>query len=138
MILCQIILPVKVVKVTCIESKCCLNVINNRGLSISQYNFDICSSDTEWYHGDAFGLDDEKMQKLMGFRCHECLKRAPPICPYGPTTKRLKSAEVRNDATFECLEEVLNVSPPSNEVNFGDDSLGKENSAASVPVYKVP
>lgn len=97
-----------------------------------------CESCEEWYHGDAFGLDDEKMHKLMGFRCHECRKRAPPICPYGPTMKRSKSAEVQNDAAFECSEEVLNVSPPSNEVNFGEDSHVKENSAASVPVDEAP
>ncbi|KAF8009249.1 hypothetical protein BT93_J0286 [Corymbia citriodora subsp. variegata] len=100
--------------------------------------FIACESCEEWYHGDAFGLDDEKMHKLMGFRCHECLKRAPPICPYGPTTKRSKSAEGQNDAALECLEEALNVSPPSNEVNFGDDSHGKENSAASVPMDEAP
>ncbi|XP_030522425.2 DDT domain-containing protein PTM [Rhodamnia argentea] len=119
------------VKVERTEVKChlCGEVAHD-----SLSNYIACESCEEWYHGDAFGLDDEKMHQLTGFRCHECRKRAPPICPYGPTTKRSKSAEVQNDAAFECSEDVLNVSPPSNEVNFRDDSNGKENSAASVPV----
>lgn len=37
----------------------------------------------EWYHGDAFGLDPNKLRKVMGFRCHICRGKSAPGLPCG-------------------------------------------------------
>lgn len=34
-----------------------------------------------WFHGDALDLTAEKIRHLIGFRCHNCLKKRPLICP---------------------------------------------------------
>ncbi|KAL4590649.1 hypothetical protein LXL04_003588 [Taraxacum kok-saghyz] len=41
-----------------------------------------CVTCTDWYHGDAFGLKDEHMGVIIGFKCHKCRERAPPVCPH--------------------------------------------------------
>lgn len=35
-----------------------------------------------WFHGDAFGLNAENVSNLIGFKCHNCRKRTPPVCPH--------------------------------------------------------
>lgn len=35
----------------------------------------------DWFHGDAFGLEAKDVGNLIGFKCHKCRNRAPPICP---------------------------------------------------------
>lgn len=41
-----------------------------------------CESCEDWFHGDAFGLTEVNNDKLHGFRCPNCLKRRPPVCPH--------------------------------------------------------
>ncbi|KAJ6777640.1 PHD FINGER FAMILY PROTEIN [Salix koriyanagi] len=54
--------------------------------STSISNYISCEMCGEWFHGDAFGLDAENINKLIGFRCHMCLKKTPPICPHAAAT----------------------------------------------------
>ncbi|XP_010536112.2 PREDICTED: DDT domain-containing protein PTM-like [Tarenaya hassleriana] len=35
-----------------------------------------------WFHGEAYGLNEEKSDMLIGFRCHICRKQSPPECPH--------------------------------------------------------
>ncbi|GLJ54561.1 hypothetical protein SUGI_1171920 [Cryptomeria japonica] len=41
-----------------------------------------CNFCTAWFHGDAFGLNQENVIELVGFKCHRCRKKSSPICPY--------------------------------------------------------
>lgn len=73
----------------------------------------------EWFHGDAFGLNPENIDKLIGFRCHVCRKRDPPICPHVLTVKSEVSqlvVETQSNAVVECNDEVSNAVPPLSEV----------------------
>ena len=60
-----------------------------------------------WFHGDAFGLDQTKIDKLIGFRCHTCRKRMPPVCPHQTNQKSdiLEVPEVQNSTVVNCSEE---------------------------------
>lgn len=57
---------------------------------------------------------------LIGFRCHVCLKRTPPLCPHleEMKTDAMQWDEAQNNAANEPSEELSNVVPPLNEVNF--------------------
>lgn len=62
-----------------------------------------------WFHGDAFGLDQTKIDILIGFRCHICRKRMPPICPHQMNQKAdtLEVSEVQNSTVVYCSEEPM-------------------------------
>ncbi|XP_038878800.1 DDT domain-containing protein PTM isoform X4 [Benincasa hispida] len=64
----------------------------------SVLNYIACQNCGVWFHGDAFGLDQTKIDKLIGFRCHICRKRMPPVCPHQMNQKAdiLEVSEVRN------------------------------------------
>ncbi|XP_063937652.1 DDT domain-containing protein PTM isoform X2 [Daucus carota subsp. sativus] len=49
---------------------------------VSTLNYVCCEICGEWFHGDAFGLTVEKTGMLIGFRCHNCRTKAPPVCPH--------------------------------------------------------
>ncbi|CAB4278340.1 unnamed protein product [Prunus armeniaca] len=53
-----------------------------------------------WFHAEAFGLSSENIDKLIGFRCHMCRQRNPPVCPHLVVVKTDVSqlAEAQNDA----------------------------------------
>lgn len=74
----------------------------------------------EWFHGDAFGLTLENINKLIGFRCHVCRKRDPPICPHVLVVKTDVSqlVEAQGDAVVECNDEEPNAVSPLSEVYF--------------------
>lgn len=57
----------------------------------------------EWFHADAFGLDVEKSDKLIGFRCHVCRKSTPPVCPQVSTKRR---RDIRNELSGEATNAV--------------------------------
>ncbi|XVF04793.1 hypothetical protein REPUB_Repub05bG0116000 [Reevesia pubescens] len=75
----------------------------------SNSNYVACEICEEWFHGDAYGLNSENKSKIIGFRCHVCRKRTPPVCPNMVATRIDESqlAEVRNSAKIELSEEVL-------------------------------
>ncbi|CAN0891828.1 DDT domain-containing protein PTM [Linum grandiflorum] len=56
----------------------------------STSNYISCELCEVWFHGDAFGLDSSKINKVIGFRCHSCRERSPPSCPF---VEALKSDE---------------------------------------------
>ncbi|CAL1391027.1 unnamed protein product [Linum trigynum] len=68
------------------QPKCCL-CDEERYKSAS--NYISCESCEVWFHGDAFGLDPENIDKVIGFRCHSCRQRNPPPCPFAGTTTRI-------------------------------------------------
>ncbi|KAL6009993.1 hypothetical protein ACLOJK_000424 [Asimina triloba] len=56
------------------------------GLCHEQYDLELtyiaCESCEDWFHGDAFGISKKNVNNLLGFKCHNCLKKKPPVCPY--------------------------------------------------------
>ncbi|GJT31710.1 DDT domain-containing protein PTM, partial [Tanacetum coccineum] len=75
-------------------------------------NYINCETCREWYHGDAFGLKDEYTGALIGFKCHKCLERIPPVCPhfhsiiYEPNLgeeKNVLGTESGNEVSSEVL-----------------------------------
>ena len=72
----------------------------------------------DWFHGDAFGVHTENIDKLIGFRCHTCRESTPPVCPQSVITRTDMSqlAEVQNNAAVERTEEISNAVPPLSEV----------------------
>ncbi|KAJ9537124.1 hypothetical protein OSB04_029857 [Centaurea solstitialis] len=61
------------------QPKCCLCQEPEFRSSLNYINCETCG---EWYHGDAFGLQDEHIGVIIGFKCHKCRERAPPVCPH--------------------------------------------------------
>ncbi|XP_010419831.1 PREDICTED: DDT domain-containing protein PTM-like [Camelina sativa] len=49
--------------------------------SESGLTFIACETCGEWYHGDAYGLNEMNSSMVIGFRCHLCRKQSSPICP---------------------------------------------------------
>ena len=72
----------------------------------------------EWFHGEAFGLASENIDKLIGFRCHVCRKTEPPLCPHLVVVKTDVSQlpEAQNDGSVNCSEDVPNAVPTLSEV----------------------
>lgn len=61
------------------QPKCCLC---QESEFRSKLNYVSCLTCGDWYHGDAFGLKEEHMGIIIGFKCHKCRERAPPVCPH--------------------------------------------------------
>ncbi|KAF9595167.1 hypothetical protein IFM89_037596 [Coptis chinensis] len=64
-----------------------------------------CESCQEWFHGKAFGVTTENSSTILGFRCHNCCKRNPPICPYllDAQVNEVGLLKGENDAGVECI-----------------------------------
>ncbi|CAN8256530.1 unnamed protein product [Cochlearia groenlandica] len=45
-----------------------------------------CEICGEWYHGDAYGLNETNSSMVIGFRCHLCREQSSPICPHKRST----------------------------------------------------
>lgn len=41
-----------------------------------------CEYCQEWFHGETFGITLENNSMILGFTCHTCRRRSPPVCPY--------------------------------------------------------
>lgn len=87
-----------------------------------------------WFHAEAFGLSSENIDKLIGFRCHMCRQRNPPVCPHLVVVKTDVSqlAEAQNDAGVDFSEEVPNTVPPLSEVHICIANFGRNNRAGFV------
>ncbi|XWS71212.1 hypothetical protein CRYUN_Cryun03dG0119300 [Craigia yunnanensis] len=74
----------------------------------SNSNYVTCEICEEWFHGDAYGLNTENKSKIIGFRCHVCRKRTPPVCPNMVATRidEFQLAEMQNSVRTESSEEV--------------------------------
>ncbi|KAG6682665.1 hypothetical protein I3842_13G154300 [Carya illinoinensis] len=84
----------------------------------STLSYILCETCGEWFHGDAFGLTLENIDKLIGFRCHICRKRDPPICPHLLTVKTDVSqlVEAQGNALVECNDEESSAVSPLSEI----------------------
>ncbi|CAN1189399.1 DDT domain-containing protein PTM [Linum perenne] len=68
----------------------------------STSNYISCELCEVWFHGDAFGLDSDNIDSVIGFRCHWCRERKPPSCPFMDTLRSNEpeaaaSDEIQND-----------------------------------------
>ncbi|KAG8388962.1 hypothetical protein BUALT_Bualt02G0179800 [Buddleja alternifolia] len=67
----------------------------------SELNYVACEICGVWFHGDALNLRADKIENLIGFKCHKCLNKRPPVCPHHfPTGVELVS-ENKNEK--ECI-----------------------------------
>ncbi|KAK1428925.1 hypothetical protein QVD17_17765 [Tagetes erecta] len=56
-----------------------------------------------WFHGDAFGLKDEYIGIVIGFKCHKCRERLPPVCPQlNSIIDEPKSGKQEKDEGTDC------------------------------------
>lgn len=97
------------------QPQCCLcgeTRVTSRSILIS---CNICGG---WFHGDAFGLNAENIDCLIGFKCHTCRKRDTPACPFLADMKvdMAQSDEVKNSGSSECAEEVSNPCPSPSKI----------------------
>ncbi|KAJ7964054.1 DDT domain-containing protein PTM-like [Quillaja saponaria] len=74
-----------------------------------------CQICGEWFHGDAFGLNIENINQLIGFSCHVCRKKAAPICPHMKSNAS-QLPHVPSNSSIECVEEVSNAVPSLSEI----------------------
>ncbi|GLT82139.1 hypothetical protein SLE2022_005490 [Rubroshorea leprosula] len=80
---------------TVIDQPKCLLCCESGYTSRSEYI--ACQLCGGWYHGAAYGLDDEKKDKLIGFRCHICRERTPPSCPHNLAMRSEESPLVETE-----------------------------------------
>ncbi|GMP91307.1 hypothetical protein CsSME_00042063 [Camellia sinensis var. sinensis] len=124
------------------EPKCSLCCEQEFSLTLNYVGCEICG---DWFHGDAFGLGVENIDNLIGFKCHKCRDRTPPICPHfhRKTIDEDLLVELNNTAGTECAEEVSNIvalpTEGEEERKFHTDdeskklSLGKDPELGTVP-----
>ncbi|KAH6837032.1 hypothetical protein C2S53_014275 [Perilla frutescens var. hirtella] len=89
-------------EVNCIldKPKCslCQEVEHN-----SELNYVGCEICGDWFHGDALNLGADKIENLIGFKCHMCLNKMPPVCPHNCPAESSKLENVsENNAKTEC------------------------------------
>ncbi|XP_047323085.1 DDT domain-containing protein PTM-like [Impatiens glandulifera] len=48
----------------------------------SSLNYLACEACGDWFHGDAFGLDEDNIGSVIGFKCHKCRNTEPVVCPH--------------------------------------------------------
>lgn len=60
----------------------------------------------DWFHGDALDLGADKIESVIGFKCHTCLNKAPPTCPHQCPAESSKLEIISgNCAKIECTVE---------------------------------
>nr|XP_010313321.1 DDT domain-containing protein PTM isoform X2 [Solanum lycopersicum] len=59
-----------------------------------------CETCSNWFHADAVGLQESKVNDVMGFKCSRCRRTRIPICPYlNPESKKqLEEKRMRTKA----------------------------------------
>ncbi|XP_057790212.1 DDT domain-containing protein PTM-like isoform X2 [Salvia miltiorrhiza] len=92
-------------EVDCIlnKTKCslCREVEHN-----SKLNYVGCEICGDWFHGDALDLGADKIENVIGFRCHMCLNKTPPVCPrHSPAESSKTELFSENNAKTECTGE---------------------------------
>ncbi|KAL6199678.1 hypothetical protein ACLB2K_029461 [Fragaria x ananassa] len=97
------------------QLKCQLCCESEYASTLDYIGCELCG---EWFHGEAFGLDSENIDKLIGFRCHACRKTEPPVCPHLVVVKTDVSQlpEAQNDGSVNCSEDVPNAVPTLSEI----------------------
>lgn len=80
------------------------------------------------FHGDAFGLTDERIAKLIGFKCHKCRQRTPPFCAHlhllGSKGKQvtLESTECKSADETCDIESLSSKRPLEQKSHLNDES----------------
>ncbi|XP_042515683.1 DDT domain-containing protein PTM-like [Macadamia integrifolia] len=102
----KLILPSQISSTGNMQYKCCLC---GEGEYTSTIVYIGCESCEDWFHGDAFGLTVEKLGSILGFRCHRCRQRNPPLCPHlqDPMVQvheGRKEAEMQHDKDVSSIE----------------------------------
>ncbi|XWS52571.1 hypothetical protein CRYUN_Cryun11dG0082300 [Craigia yunnanensis] len=100
----------------------------------SNSNYVACEICDEWFHGDAYGLNSENKSKIIGFRCHVCRERTPPVCPNMVAMRIDESqlAEMQNSVRTESSEEVHGASLSPCHVNSKAESPSSETHQGSL------
>ncbi|XP_043692169.1 DDT domain-containing protein PTM-like [Telopea speciosissima] len=98
----KLILPSKNSSAANMQYKCCLC---SGGRYASTIIYIGCESCEDWFHGDAFGLTEEKLGSVLGFRCHRCRQRNPPLCPYLQDAM-VQLHDVKKDVEMQYNEDV--------------------------------
>ncbi|KAL2941978.1 DDT domain-containing protein PTM [Bienertia sinuspersici] len=55
---------------------------------------DICG---DWFHGDAFGLNKGNVECVIGFKCHKCRERRPPVCPIADVSRDNRTHSIESE-----------------------------------------
>nr|XP_048322407.1 DDT domain-containing protein PTM-like isoform X3 [Ziziphus jujuba var. spinosa] len=99
------------------QPKCQLCNEAEHASTLSYIACEICG---EWFHGDAFGLHSENIDKLIGFKCHTCREKGPPVCPHLVAVRtdvsQLVEAQAQNNTAVDCFEGVSNAVPSMSEI----------------------
>ncbi|KAK6925566.1 Zinc finger, PHD-finger [Dillenia turbinata] len=118
----QVIFPSDHMDVTVDTPKCQLCCEFN---SISTSTYICCEFCKGWFHGDAYGVNAESIVNIIGFRCHLCCNRNPPVCPKMENTTQSK-VENNSLSTEEEVNVVANPSEksPNLVTHLEEDILG--------------
>ncbi|KAD3640268.1 hypothetical protein E3N88_29491 [Mikania micrantha] len=103
----------------------------------SSLNYICCDTCRDWYHGDAFGLTDAHTKVVIGFKCHKCRERSPPLCPQLNSVS--EKPNQKNNVEIQCVDvssetvllEQKPVDPPEDQLK---DLLNNEVSPNAGPV----
>lgn len=125
--------------------KCSL--CSGRGF-VSASMYIACEICGDWFHGDAFGLNKRNLGCVIGFKCHVCRERSPPVCPFYDISggrNELRIQNVQGSLQEVWVEKETNcvLDMHSNEVSpTGEDPFGKfetvDNCAANVDCDMSP
>ncbi|KAF9595172.1 hypothetical protein IFM89_037601 [Coptis chinensis] len=98
----KLLLPSEHPRSNIILPKCCLCSEASYRSTLIYVN---CESYQEWFHGKDFGVTTENSNTILGFSCHNCCKRNPPICPYllDAQVNEVGLLKGENDAGVECI-----------------------------------
>ncbi|GAV75423.1 PHD domain-containing protein/DDT domain-containing protein [Cephalotus follicularis] len=99
----------------------------------STLNYIACEICEEWFHGDAYGLVVENISKLIGFRCHACRNKTPPVCPLMLAT-RTDGYELPKEQMVGCTDDVCNAVPLPGEVIMRQQSNVNEDLQGLFPL----
>ncbi|KAG0483684.1 hypothetical protein HPP92_011768 [Vanilla planifolia] len=74
----KVVLPLQPALDVIYPMKCCL-CHGDYNAGVIYVGCEICG---DWFHGDAFGLELERMSNLAGFKCPKCRMKNVPACPF--------------------------------------------------------
>lgn len=104
------------------------------------FDYICCELCEGWFHGDAYGLSIRNKRKIIGFRCHVCRERTPPLCPHKPAVRSEEKSEL---VETECND--VNQGPEkitddkSSDVNQGPEKMTDEMSSdKGSPSIEIP
>lgn len=114
------------------------------------FDYISCELCEGWFHGDAYGINVRNKRKLIGFRCHGCTGKTPPLCPHKPATKREEASELVEtecNNVAQSREKVNDDKSPENESDSSEDlqpssaadqSLHEEDLGTGMDTTEVP